>query len=319
MTDTATRPVPPEILAKFAAEIPDKYIKQKPDKSRADYVPHPIVRQYLLALCDAHREHVVREVAIPEKGIRKKDGSEYTYTKVAMLVRLEVCIDGVWYGPWEEWGESENEKNPWKSAQSDAIKRLVAMHLGLGLHLWARDHYFLPAALANKAEVTAAAASVAASAKGSGAVDDGNAEEDSSAVVLDIPAARGDNGYVDVVVEGEVVDRDTGEPILEADDRGWPDRVEGLDWDDVARGLAEALSVQVDDDRVVSEIRKRKNLMRPVHTMLSKALPDDEAKDRLLRGVLNEPSWKLVPAERLQKMLAAEEAKPGTVAAQVAS
>jgi hypothetical protein len=144
-----TRPIPADIRAKLARKVSPKFIKTKPQKGSPEYVPHPVVRQFLLLLTDDHREEVIREHSFPSTG-QRRDGTEYEYTKVAMLVELSVCIDGVWYGPWQEWGESENENNPYKSAQSDAIKRLVAMHLGIGLHLWARDHYFLDQVLADR-------------------------------------------------------------------------------------------------------------------------------------------------------------------------
>lgn len=154
----ATKPMPLEVRRKLAKRIADRFVQQKPDSSKADYVPHPVVRQMLLLATDDHREEVVRErVYIDDREQVKRKGKTVPNDNrglprhVAMLVRLSVLVDGEWYGPWDEWGESSNEGDTFKSAQSDAIKRLCAMHMGLGLHLWARDHYFIDAVLDGRA------------------------------------------------------------------------------------------------------------------------------------------------------------------------
>lgn len=170
-----TRPIPPDVRAALAKPIADRFISRKPGQADADYVAHSIIRQLLLLLCDDHREVVLREhVFTDDKGRRS----------VACLVQLEVCIDGEWYGPWTEFGESENFKSPFKSAQSDAIKRLAAMHLGLGLHLWGRGQYFLDAKLANRAAEIEAIVPVDAEP----AVDDGLNHDDLQAPPSSPPA-----------------------------------------------------------------------------------------------------------------------------------
>lgn len=162
----------------MAKRIADRFIQRKPGKGDADYVPHPVIRQFLLLVCDDHREAVIREhVTTDDKGRQS----------VACLVRLEVCVDGAWYGPWEEWGESENYSAPFKSAHSDAIKRLAAMHLGIGLHLWAQGHYFLDRALADRA--IEAADVVAEDAEP--AIDDGIAHDEIPAAATLPEAAAG--------------------------------------------------------------------------------------------------------------------------------
>ena len=116
---------------------------------------------------------------------------------------------------------------------------------------------------------------------------------------------------VDVeIVDDQVTDADTGATIEPV---GMADRIDDLDWDDVAREIAEAEGTQPDDDDVTQEIRKRKNLMRPVHAKLADVLNDDTEKDQLLRGYFQVGSWKLIPSDRLKAMLAAEEGNPGAI------
>lgn len=127
-----------EAVARLSKPVPARFIKQKPDKSRADYVPHHIIRQYLHIAFDDHRFETLQ--------VLEKGSGQY-----AMRVRLTVMLGGE-ERFYEGWGESENRMAPLKSAESDAVKRIAAMHLGLGLHLWSREHYFLPSALEGQAE-----------------------------------------------------------------------------------------------------------------------------------------------------------------------
>lgn len=134
-----------EALRILARPIDQKFVKQKPDKSRADYVPHHLIRQWLHGVFDDHRFETLDVVV--------KGDQQY-----ALKVRLHVRLGDEWR-QYDGWGESENKKAPLKSAESDAVKRIAAMHLGLGLSLWSREHYFLPAAL--EKQVTEAAAEAA--------------------------------------------------------------------------------------------------------------------------------------------------------------
>ena len=134
-----------QALRKLSQPVPAKYIKQKPDKSRADYVPHHIIRQFLHGIFDDHRFETV-DVREYEVHKTSRDGKDYTERHVAIDVALHVRIGDEWR-TYRGWGESENSNAPYKSAESDAVKRIAAMHLGLGLHLWSREHYFLPKAL----------------------------------------------------------------------------------------------------------------------------------------------------------------------------
>lgn len=138
------------------------------------------------------------------------------------------------------------------------------------------------------------------------------------AVELDVPRnIRQTVKPVEVeVVDDEVIDVDTGEVVEPV---GMADRIEDLDWDDVAREIAEAEGLQPDDDEVVQEIRKRKNLMRPVHAKLGDVLENDDEKDVLLRGYFQVGSWKQIPSDRLKAMLAAEDTTPGAIRSKLAA
>lgn len=161
-----------EAVARLSKPVPAKFIKQKPDKSRADYVAHHLIRQWLHIMFDDHRFETLQVV---DKG----EG------QVAMRVRLTVMLGGE-ERHYEGWGESENRKAPYKSAESDAVKRIAAMHLGLGLHLWAREHYFLHDALQGQVEEAVQQAAARDAAYG-GDDDEVPADEDVQTAGADAP------------------------------------------------------------------------------------------------------------------------------------
>lgn len=166
-----------DALRKLAKPVPQKFVKQKPDRSRADYVPHHIIRQYLHALFDAHvfdplqvwEERETRYFTVEKKGnktVRVATTPENAHIAADVVTKVRVEVRGEFRVGDEtrvftDFGESENEKAPFKSAVSDAVKRIAANGLGFGLHLWSREHYFLPKALQNQADAAEAAAEVA--------------------------------------------------------------------------------------------------------------------------------------------------------------
>lgn len=116
-------------LVDLARPFPDKYIE---DDGRGNaYVAHHIVTQRLIHIFGTPpRIELLREIY-----------DEQTLTGVVM----RLTVPG--FEPIEEVGEADNPQAKTngarlKSAASDAIKR-CAMRLGLGLHLWAQEHYFL--------------------------------------------------------------------------------------------------------------------------------------------------------------------------------
>lgn len=127
-------------LYQLARPFPPELIEQKPGKFAASYVSHAVVNARLLEVCGPFRWSVPRVIQNP-------DG-----TVVGCFGRLEVTVDGADVVI-EEVGDVErpsgNAASDLKAASSDAFKR-AAMRLGLGLHLWAGERYFLDRALAKQ-------------------------------------------------------------------------------------------------------------------------------------------------------------------------
>ncbi|HEY7823661.1 MAG TPA: Rad52/Rad22 family DNA repair protein [Acidimicrobiia bacterium] len=128
-------------LSELARKFPEALIKQKPGKFAASYVEHGVIVQRLLEVVGPFTFTV-------DETIANADG-----TVVGCLATLEVEVDGrrvhiTEVGDVEHPGT--NNGSNLKNASSDALKR-CAMRLGLGLHLWTGDAYYLDRSLA-KAE-----------------------------------------------------------------------------------------------------------------------------------------------------------------------
>lgn len=128
-----------EQLKSLAKKVPEQFIS---DNGRGwPAMDHTVVSQMLLAKLGGYNfeiTHVLRSGT-------KKDASVEVVTGV--IGRLTVEIDGKVVVV-EEGGGVENALNQdgdgerVKHAASDALKR-CAMRIGLGLHIWSGDHYFL--------------------------------------------------------------------------------------------------------------------------------------------------------------------------------
>jgi len=128
-------------LSELARPFPSSLVKQKPGKFAASYVEHSVVVQRLLECVGPFTFRV-------DELIRDADGAV-----CGCLATLEVVIDGTpvvirEVGDVEHPGAGNAGGNA-KAAASDAIKRCAA-RLGLGLHLWAQDNYYLDKALAKR-------------------------------------------------------------------------------------------------------------------------------------------------------------------------
>lgn len=124
-------------LYELARPFPAALIKQKPGKFAADYVDHATVNARLLEICGPFDWTI-------DAPILNADG-----IIVGCTATLHVEIDGrdvhiTEVGDVEHPGA--NSATNLKSASSDALKR-CAMRLGLGLHLWAGEGYYLDRAL----------------------------------------------------------------------------------------------------------------------------------------------------------------------------
>ena len=124
-------------LYELARPFPASLIKQKPGRFAAAYVEHSVISQRLLEVLGPHTFTV-------DKPVQNADG-----TVVGCLATLTVEVDGrqvtvTEVGDVEHPGQ--NNAANLKNAASDALKR-CAMRLGVGLHLWSQDNYYLDKAL----------------------------------------------------------------------------------------------------------------------------------------------------------------------------
>lgn len=126
-------PLEPTRIEDLWIPFPDKYIKQKPGKANASYVNHGVVRQRLLDVLGPYNWKV-------RFTIDDADGK-----LTGCIGTLSVKINGETITV-EGAGDCEHDQGTnganLKHAESDAFKR-AAMNLGLGLHLWCGDEYFL--------------------------------------------------------------------------------------------------------------------------------------------------------------------------------
>jgi hypothetical protein len=127
-----------EQLYELSRPFPQSLVKQKPGKFAASYVEHSVVVQRLLEVVGPFTFRV-------DELIRDADG-----VVCGCLASLEVVIDGTPVVIREvgdvEHPQTGNAGGNAKSAASDAMKRCAA-RLGVGLHLWSGDNYYLDKAL----------------------------------------------------------------------------------------------------------------------------------------------------------------------------
>ena len=143
-------------LAELARPFPDKYIHSNPSGG-GSYVKHHVVVQRLLSIVGPYDFQLVEVVRGDVAGIdpdpkgsskRAREGRPVLLDAVVGAVcRLTVVIDGK-QCVIEDVGDCEDPHN-WphdgarlKDAMSDAIKRCAA-RVGLGLHLWSQNEYWL--------------------------------------------------------------------------------------------------------------------------------------------------------------------------------
>ena len=120
-------------LYELSKPFPDKLIKQKPGKFAAAYVEHSVISQRLLEVVGPHTFTVDKPVTNPDGVV------------AGCLATLTCTVDGQQVSV-TEVGDVEhpgaNNGSNLKNAASDALKR-CAMRLGVGLHLWSQENYYL--------------------------------------------------------------------------------------------------------------------------------------------------------------------------------
>ena len=127
-------------LHELARPFPPALVKQKPGKFAAAYVEHSVVVQRLLEVVGPYSFTVDKPVTNPDGVV-----SGCLATLTCTVDGTEVRITEV--GDVERPGDSNGSAG--KTASSDALKR-CAMRLGVGLHLWSQDNYYLDKALAKR-------------------------------------------------------------------------------------------------------------------------------------------------------------------------
>lgn len=158
--DAAAHPARQDLL-ELSRPFPTDFVERKDGQ---DYVAHHVVTQRLLSIVgpfDFELVEVIRgDVAAvaPDPSSRSRRGKAGTPALQGIVVggiwRMTTTVDGRRVRV-EEVGDVGDVHN-WthdgarlKDAASDALKR-CSMRLGLGLHLWAQEHYFLDTQLRSK-------------------------------------------------------------------------------------------------------------------------------------------------------------------------
>lgn len=125
-------------LYQLSRPFPPNLVKSKPGKFAAAYVEHSVISQRLLEVVGPHSFEV-------RQAITNADG-----VVTGCLAALSVSIDGVAVVIVEvgdvEHPDPKNNGSNLQMAASSALKR-CAMRLGVGLHLWSQDNYYLDKAL----------------------------------------------------------------------------------------------------------------------------------------------------------------------------
>ena len=134
-----------EQLYELSRPFPASLVKQKPGKFAASYVEHSVVVQRLLEVVGPYSFNI-------EQTITNPDG-----TVVGCLATLSCMVDGQLVTI-TEVGDVEhpsgNNGSNLKNASSDALKR-CAMRMGVGLHMWSGDNYYLNTALEKRRDAAA--------------------------------------------------------------------------------------------------------------------------------------------------------------------
>ena len=124
-------------ILRLAKKFPSQLIRTiKKGTRQEDYINHAVIAQRLLQVVGAYRWdwEVVYEadkvVAVKGMITAKVDGTEVTVS-----------------GAGTETFDKDSTGEKIKKMESDAFKRAAAK-LGVGLHLWAQDQYFLDVQLA---------------------------------------------------------------------------------------------------------------------------------------------------------------------------
>jgi hypothetical protein len=143
-----------EQLQKLAERFDPKVIKPKPGSSGANYISHSVITQRVLEALGAYsitNVELIRGSAPEVKG-KNRTFAAVNDVVVGCLLTVQMEIDGksvtiVDAGSVDNAAMVENDGARAKLATSDALKRCFA-RVGVGMELWAREHYHLDESLA---------------------------------------------------------------------------------------------------------------------------------------------------------------------------
>ena len=139
-------------LRELARPFQGKYVKPAPQGKYGDFVSHSTINERLLQAVGPFSFELVQVVRGHAEEIKtsKKTYAARADAVVGVVARLTVNIDGREVSIEEVGAEDspamKGDGDNLKTSMSDALKR-CAMRLGLGLHLWSGDLYFLDRAL----------------------------------------------------------------------------------------------------------------------------------------------------------------------------
>lgn len=142
-----------ELMRELAQPFPDKYVQRAPQGKHGSYINHADITQRLLAVVGPYSfevKEVIRGYAPEIKSSNntfeaREDAVLGVTASLTIIDRYGVRFTITEVGTEDNPAMSHDAENL-KSATSDAFKR-CAMRLGLGLQLWAKVGYHLPAQL----------------------------------------------------------------------------------------------------------------------------------------------------------------------------
>ena len=121
-------------LYELARPFPSKWVKKAPKGKFGNYVAHSVIAQRLLEICGPYTWEVTELIRQSEE--KKVVGC---FGKLTVVIdEKEVIITSIGDVEHDQGSDGTNAKH----AESDAFKR-CAMKIGLGLHLWAGEEYYL--------------------------------------------------------------------------------------------------------------------------------------------------------------------------------
>lgn len=139
-------------LRELAEPFKGRLVKSAPAGKYGSYVAHSTVNERLLSVVGPFTFEVTQLIrgwtdeVVTGRGTPKERVYPPRDAVIGCIARLEVEIDGRMVAVSEvgdvEGAAGQSDGANAKEASSDAFKR-CAMRLGLGLHLWSQDDYFL--------------------------------------------------------------------------------------------------------------------------------------------------------------------------------